>query len=323
MTSRLEVRIERWPISGTFAISRGAKTEAVVVVAEISRGGFTGRGEGVPYPRYGQTPDETVRIIERAGADIERDELHHLLPPSAARNAIDCALWDLAAKQAGTSVREMLGLPPLRPVTTCYTLSLDTPAAMAETAARRSDLPLLKLKLGGPEDSERMRQVRAARPDARLVADANEGWVEADVERLLEVAAECGFETVEQPLPAERDALLARIAHAVPVCADESAHATAGLELLVDRYDAVNVKLDKTGGLTEALAMTSRARELGLDVMVGSMVSTSLSMAPAMIIAQHARWVDLDSPLLLAADRAAGLAIEHGRLSVPTSSLWG
>lgn len=323
MTDRLEVRIERWPIAGTFVISRGAKTEAAVVVAEITRGGVTGRGESVPYPRYGQTPDETVRIIASIGADVEREQLQDRLPASAARNAIDCALWDLAAKRAGVPVSELLGLPPLRPVTTCYTLSLDDPAAMAAMAARRSDLPLLKLKLGGPLDADRMRQVRAARPDALLVADANEGWPEADVESLLDVAAECGLEMVEQPLPAGRDDLLARIAHAVPVCADESAHATAGLELLANRYDAVNVKLDKTGGLTEALAMMNRARELGLDVMVGSMVSTSLSMAPAMIIAQQAKWVDLDSPLLLATDRPAGLTIERGRLSVPTSALWG
>lgn len=322
MTSRLEVRIERWPIAGAFVISRGSKSEAVVVVAEITRGGHTGRGECVPYPRYGQTPEETAALIERIGADVEREQLHYLLPPSAARNALDCALWDLAAKQTGKQVRELLGLPPLRPVATCYTLSLDTPDAMADVAARRSDLPLLKLKLGGPEDADRMRRVRSARPNARLVADANEGWADADVEHLLEVAAECGLETVEQPLPADRDHILAQIRRPIPVCADESAHATAGLEQLSGRYDAVNVKLDKTGGLTEALAMTSHARELGLDVMVGSMVSTSLSMAPAMIIAQQARWVDLDSPLLLARDRPAAMTVDRGMLSVPTGALW-
>jgi L-alanine-DL-glutamate epimerase-like enolase superfamily enzyme len=211
----------------------------------------------------------------------------------------------------------------MEPATTCYTLSLDTPDAMAQTAAARRDLPLLKLKLGAPGDAERMRRVRAARPDARLVADANEGWSPDEAEALLGIALECGLEVVEQPLPADADGSLASIARPVPVCADEAAHATAGLDALRDRYDAVNIKLDKTGGLTEALAMMARARELGFDVMVGSMVGTSLSMAPAMVLAQQARWVDLDSPLLLARDRVPGMSIVNGIVCPPPPELWG
>lgn len=323
MAARLEVRIERWPLAGQFVISRGAKTEAVVVVAEISRDGVTGRGECVPYPRYGQTPEATAALIEATGAVLDRRELQCALPPSAARNALDCALWDLEAKSTATTVAALAGMAAIAPAVTCYTLSLDRPEAMAANAAQCAQLPLLKLKLGGDGDEARMRLVRAARPDARLVADANEGWHDHDLERLLAVAAECGLETVEQPLPAQADSPLARIARPLPVCADESAHATAGLDQLADRYDAVNIKLDKTGGLTEALVMAAEARRLGLDVMVGSMVATSLSMAPGMVIAEQARWVDLDSPLLLARDRVPGMTITCGVIAPPPRELWG
>lgn len=323
MTTRLEVRIERWPLAGRFVISRGAKTEAVVVVAELSLDGMLGRGECVPYPRYGQTPEETASLIAATGPSFDRRRLQQVMAPSAARNALDCALWDLAAKAEGTTVAALAGLPPPQPTTTCYTLSLDTPEAMAARAREHSGLPLLKLKLGGEADEQRMRLVRQARPDARLVADANEGWAERDLERLLAVAAECGFETIEQPLPADRDHALARIDRPLPVCADESAHALDGLELLCDRYDAVNVKLDKTGGLTEAMAMTTRARQLGLRVMIGSMVATSLSMAPAMLLAGQAEWVDLDSPLLLARDRVPGMQILDGMIQPASHELWG
>lgn len=323
MPATLQVRIEHWPIAGQFVISRGAKTEAVVVVAEICRDGITGRGECVPYPRYGQTPEDTVALIEATGADHDRSSLQRALPASAARNALDCALWDLEAKTSGTSVSDLAGVPAARHTITCYTLSLDTPEAMAAKAALHRELPLLKLKLGGPEDEERMRQVRAARPDARLVADANEGWARRDLERLLAVAHECGLEAVEQPLVAGDDEALGAIGRPLPVCADESAHATAELSALCGRYDAVNIKLDKTGGLTEALTMATRARELGLQIMVGSMVATSLSMAPAMLLADQARWIDLDSPLLLVRDRVPGVTIERGVVAPPPRTLWG
>lgn len=315
--------IESWPLAQPFVISRGAKTEAQVVVAQVRRGGVTGRGECVPYPRYGQTPAGTLDQIRAAGAPGSRQILRATMPACAARNALDCALWDLEAKEAGAPAAQLAGIGPLAPVVTCYTLSLDTPAAMAQRARSAMALPLLKLKLGGTGDEERMRAVRAARPDARLVADANEAWRPDDLARLLAAARDAGLELIEQPLPADQDGLLARIPRTVPVCADESAHATADLAALADRYDAVNIKLDKTGGLTEALDMAAEARRLGLRIMVGCMVATSLSMAPAMLLAQSAEWADLDGPLLLARDREHGLVVRNGRLSPPEPALWG
>ena len=316
-------RIETWPIAGTFTISRGSKREAVVVVVEITDGTHTGRGECVPYPRYGQTPEATLAEIEAAPADLDRERLQRQMAPSAARNALDCALWDLEAKRSGHAVSVCAGLAPPKPVLTCYTLSLAAADEMADRAAAVPHLPLLKLKLGAPGDAERMRAVRRARPDARLVADANEGWAEADVEALLAVAAQTGIEAVEQPLPAGQDGALAGLRRPVPVCADESAHATDSIAALAGRYDAVNIKLDKTGGLTEAMAMAAAARASGLKIMVGCMVATSLSMAPAVLLAQGTDWADLDGPLLLARDRDPGLVIRNGVIEPPLPALWG
>jgi len=318
----IDAQIERWPLANAFVISRGAKREAEVVVAQVSDGVYTGRGECVPYPRYGQTPEATLRAIKAAPADLDRDPLQDW-PADAARNALDCALWDLEAKRTGRRAAEIAGLAPLKPVLTCYTLSLDTPEAMATAARAVPHLPLLKLKLGRPGDAERMRAVRDARPDARLVADANEGWQSSDLAHLLSVAAETGFELIEQPLPADDDAELARVHRPVPVCADESAHTTDDLAALRGRYDAVNIKLDKTGGLTEALRMAREARRLGFRIMTGCMVATSLAMAPALLVAQLADWVDLDGPLLLARDREWGLEIRDGMISPPDPRLWG
>lgn len=318
----IDAQIERWPLANAFVISRGAKREAEVVVAQVSDGVYTGRGECVPYPRYGQTPEATLRAIKAAPADLDRDPLQNW-PADAARNALDCALWDLEAKRTGRRAAEIAGLAPLKPVLTCYTLSLDTPEAMATAARAVPHLPLLKLKLGRPGDAERMRAVRDARPDARLVADANEGWQSSDLAHLLSVAAETGFELIEQPLPADDDAELARVHRPVPVCADESAHTTDDLAALRGRYDAVNIKLDKTGGLTEALRMAREARRLGFRIMTGCMVATSLAMAPALLVAQLADWVDLDGPLLLARDREWGLEIRDGMISPPDPRLWG
>jgi L-alanine-DL-glutamate epimerase-like enolase superfamily enzyme len=319
----LSVAIEEWPLTGTFVISRGAKSEARVVVATIADGKRVGRGECVPYARYRQSVEATKQAILSYGGTFDRTRLQAELTATAARNAIDCALWDLDAKRLGRSAAELAGVPSLRPVPTCYTLSLDSPDAMATAARAVPNLPLLKLKLGRPGDHDRMRAVRQARPDARLVADANEGWTPTELPALLETAAEVGMELIEQPLPDGGDGILAGIRRPVPVCADESAHTAAGLADLRDRYDAVNIKLDKAGGLTEALAMAAEARRLGFRIMVGSMVATSLSMAPAMIVAQSADWADLDSPLLLAKDRDFGLTVRDGVIAPPDPRLWG
>jgi L-alanine-DL-glutamate epimerase-like enolase superfamily enzyme len=322
-TPHVDAAVEEWPLAGVFVISRGAKSTARVVVATIRDGALTARGECVPYPRYRQTPEGTQQAILAAPWPLDRARLQTALPPTAARNALDCALWDLEAKRSGRRAAEIAGVGTLRPVLTCYTLSLESPDAMAEAARAVPNLPLLKLKLGRAGDHDRMRAVRRARPDARLVADANEGWTPDELPALLRTAAEVGIELIEQPLPENQDGVLARIEHPVPVCADESAHTTGSLAALRDRYDAVNIKLDKTGGLTEALAMAAEARRLGFKVMVGSMVATSLSMAPALIVAQQADWADLDSPLLLAGDREFGLAVRDGMILPPDPRLWG
>ncbi len=320
----LTATVERWPIAGAFTISRGSRTEAVVVVVEARADGHIGRGECVPYARYGETVEGVVAAIDGAHSIASRAELADRLPPGAARNAIDCALWDLEAKRAGARASDLAGLPSLKPLATCYTLSLDTPDAMMQRAREASQHPLLKIKLGGgSHDAERMRAIRAARPDARLVADANEGWKPDELESLLAVAAEARFELVEQPLPAGDDVALAHISRPVPVCADESAHTIDGVAALRDRYDAVNIKLDKTGGLTGALAMSAEARRLGFKTMVGCMLATSLAMAPAVLVAQTADWVDLDGPLLLARDREHGLAYRDGLVFPATAELWG
>lgn len=323
----LLARIERWPIAGSFTISRGAKTEAVVVVAEVSAGGFTGRGECTPYARYEETPESTLSAIEAmAGpldAGLDRAGLQAAMPAGAARNALDCALLDLDAKAAGRRIWDLLGRPVPAPCTTAYTISLGTPAAMAEAAARAAHRPLLKVKLGGDGDGARIAAVRTAAPRSELIVDANEAWRSANLEQNLAACADAGVTLVEQPLPAGHDDALARIHRPIPVCADESVHARASLAALRGRYDAVNIKLDKTGGLTEALIMADEARALGFDIMVGCMVATSLAMAPAMLIAQQARLVDLDGPLLLAADREGGLRYDGSTVYPPDAALWG
>jgi L-alanine-DL-glutamate epimerase-like enolase superfamily enzyme len=319
----LDVSAETWPLKSAFVIARGAKTEARVVTVRVSGGSASGRGECVPYARYGETVEGAVLAIRNAGPIIRRAALQAAMPPGAARNALDCALWDLAAKQSGKSAAALAGIGPLRPLETCFTLSLGTPDEMAAAAHAVPHLKLLKLKLGGAGDPDRMHAVRRARPDARLVADANESWHADTLVPFLAAAAKAGIELIEQPLPANADAALATIPHAVPVCADESAHTSAGIGALRDRYDAVNIKLDKAGGLTEALLMAAAARAAGLRIMVGCMVATSLSMAPAFILAQQADWVDLDGPLLLAKDREHGLVIEAGIVQPPLPALWG
>lgn len=319
---RLDVAIEAWPLSQAFVISRGAKTEARVVVAALSDGRHTGRGECVPYARYGETVDGVAETIRAYRGEWDRVALAQM-PQGAARNALDCALWDLEAKQRGATAARLAGLGDLKPVVTCYTLSLAAPEAMAKAAACVPHLPLLKLKLGGEGDGARMDAVRAARPDARIVADANEAWTADMLPGLLAAAAAARVELIEQPLPASADGALAETPHLVPICADESVHTAADLPSLRNRYDAVNIKLDKAGGLTEALAMAKAARALGYEIMTGCMVATSLAMAPALLVAQSARWTDLDGPLLLVRDRPHGLVIEKGVISPPSPALWG
>jgi len=327
MPLTLTARIERFPIAGTFTISRGAKTQAIVVTAEISDGTHTGRGECVPYPRYGETPEGVLSAVEamapRIESGLDRKALQAALPPGAARNALDCAFWDLEAKQADVRVWDLAGLPAPKPVTTVYTLSLDTPENMGAAAKAASFRPVLKLKLTGAGDLERVAAVRENAPDARLVVDANEGWTPDLVEPFSGRLAALGVTMIEQPLPAAKDAVLADMAHPIPLCADESAHACDGLDALVGRYEIVNIKLDKAGGLTEALALQEAARERGLGVMVGCMVGSSLAMAPGFVVAQGADLVDLDAPLWLARDREPALRFEGSTVYPPEPALWG
>jgi L-alanine-DL-glutamate epimerase-like enolase superfamily enzyme len=323
----LDARIERWPIEGGFTISRGAKTEAVVVVAEVRQGEVTGRGECVPYPRYGETPEATLAAIlamkDPLAHGLDRTALRAAMAPNAARNAIDCALLDLEAKQHDRRIWDLLGRAAPRACTTAYTISLGTPEAMAVASAKVAHRQLLKIKLGGEGDEARIAAVRKAAPRSELIVDANEAWTPANLEPNLAACAKAGVTLVEQPLPAGQDAALGRIERPISVCADESVHDRASLQGLRDRYDAVNIKLDKTGGLTEALAMADAAAAQGFDIMVGCMVATSLSMAPAMLLTSQARFVDLDGPLLLARDREGGLRYDGSLVYPPDASLWG
>jgi L-alanine-DL-glutamate epimerase-like enolase superfamily enzyme len=323
----LAARIERWPIAGSFTISRGAKTEAVTVVAEVSHGGLTGRGECVPYPRYGVTPEATLAALQSMQEPLlrglDRKALQAAMPPSAARNALDCALLDLEAKTRGQRVWSLLGYPAPEACVTAYTISLASPEAMAAATVKAAHRPLLKIKLGGDGDAMRIAAVRKAAPKSELIVDANEAWTSDNLERNLAACAEAGVTLVEQPLPAGQDEALKRIRRPLAVCADESVHDRASLEGLRERYDALNIKLDKTGGLTEALAMADAARALGFELMIGCMVATSLAMAPAMLLAREARYVDLDGPLLLARDRDGGLRYDGSLVYPPEAALWG
>ena len=324
---RLSVRRERFPVRGVFAISRGSRTESEVVVAEIASGRARGRGECVPYARYGETVESVVARIEGlAGAiadGLTREALAKALPAGAARNALDCALWELEAKERGIPVWRLAGIVEPKPVTTAYTLSLASAEAMGEAARANRERPLLKIKLGGAGDIARVEAVRQGAPLSTLIVDANEAWSEEMLGEYLPAMAALGVALVEQPLPAGRDGALAKLPHAVPVAADESCHTSADAEALVGRYDVVNVKLDKTGGLSEALKLVAAARSCGLGIMVGCMVGTSLAMAPALLIAGRARFVDLDGPLLLARDREHGLKYEDGEVFPPSPELWG
>jgi L-alanine-DL-glutamate epimerase-like enolase superfamily enzyme len=324
---RLTIAHESWPVAGTFAISRGSKKTAEVVVVSLERDGVRGRGECVPYPHYGETVPAVMAALEERRQEIERgighDEVPGLLQLKAAQNALDCALWDLEAKHAGKRVWQLVDLPEPKPLITAFTLSLDTIDSMTAAAIGAADRPLLKLKLGGENDAGRLRAIRRAAPRSRLIIDANEGWSIEELPMLLDICAEVGVELIEQPLPAGNDDALRQIRRLVPICADESAHDQNGLPDLAGKYDALNIKLDKTGGLSSGLALRRTAETLGLDIMVGCMLATSLSMAPASILAQGAKFVDLDGPLLLARDRDPGIRYEKGLMYPAPPALWG
>ncbi|PYE83889.1 N-acetyl-D-Glu racemase DgcA [Pseudoroseicyclus aestuarii] len=312
-----------FPLAEAFTIARGTKTAAEVLTASVTRGGVTGRGECVPYARYGESLDSVEAEIAGLPQDVTRAQLQGLLPAGAARNAVDCALWDLEAKQAGLRAWDLAGLPAPGPEVTAYTLSLDSPEKMEAQARRHAARPLLKIKLGTPDDMPRLEAVRRGAPKARIIIDANEGWSAEVYADLAPHLLRLGVELVEQPLPAGDDAMLAEIARPLPVCADESCHDRGSLAALKGKYDVVNIKLDKTGGLTEALALREAALAQRYRVMVGCMVGSSLAMAPAVLVAQGAMVTDLDGPLLLAEDREDGLVFDAAGVHPPAAALWG
>lgn len=323
----LAVRHERWPLARPFTIARGSKIAAEVVVVEVEADGLVGRGEAVPYARYGETVSDVIASVlnlrDSVAEGLDRLSLQAVLPAGAARNALDCALWDLESKFAGEPVWQCAGLPPPRPVITAETISLDTVEAMAEQAAALRDRSLLKVKLGADDILPRLEAVHRVAPAARLIVDANEGWSMPLLTQLLPTMAAMRVELIEQPLPAGDDAVLAGFYSPVTLCADESCHTTRDLERLPTGYRMINVKLDKAGGLTEALRLIGEARRRGLQVMVGSMVATSLAIAPALLLAPLADVIDLDGPVWLAHDRSPGLAIAEGTVSPFGPDLWG
>ncbi len=323
---------QSWPIKGRFSIARESRTEAVVITCKIidtdDKGRqVSGRGECVPYQRYGETNESVLTQMQKVEpavcTGVGREGLAELLPAGAARNAIDCALWDLSAKQTGTSVAAQIGCRMPKPLETAFTISIDTPEIMAQACVAASWRSLLKVKVGGENDVARIQAVVLAAPDSRIILDANEGWRDDNITENLEAAAKAGIVLIEQPLPAGDDSLLQNLPHHVPICADESAHTTDDLDALDGLYDVINIKLDKAGGLSEALKLRDKAKSMGFGVMVGCMVSTSLSMAPAVLLAQDAEFVDLDGPLLLKSDCDNGLKYESGLVYPPEPELWG
>jgi L-alanine-DL-glutamate epimerase-like enolase superfamily enzyme len=335
-----------WPLDKPFRIARGSNTETNVVVVTVTDGEHTGRGEAAPITRYGQSVDSVLAQIEsiKSEKSLDRQQIQKLLPAGAARNALDCAFWDLEAKVSGKRAWELADFVKVRcsrrpvgdehashsepatesEVETSFTISLDTPEAMATAAKAVPNLPILKLKLGGDEgDLGRVKAVRETAPKARLLVDANESWMPDHYQRVVPFLAEFGIELIEQPFPADADNILETLDHPIPVCADESCHTTADLSGLKNRYEAINIKLDKTGGLTEALLLVERACQAGFKLLIGCMVCTSLGIAPARLLAGAADWIDLDGALLLNHDREHGLAYGDGRIGLPSRQLWG
>ncbi|MCG8158827.1 L-Ala-D/L-Glu epimerase [Brenneria goodwinii] len=325
--TEIELFHESWPLQGTFTISRGSKSQADVVVVALRCGDATGYGECTPYARYGESIESVMTQIAALSDDIrhglDRERLQTRLPAGAARNALDCAFWDLECKQHNQRIWQRLNLPTPQVLETAYTLSLDTPARMQQAAQQNANRPLLKLKLADKDDLARVAAVRKGAPSARLIVDANEGWDAELYLKLVPELAALGVAMIEQPLPAGKDAVLAELPHPIPICADESCHDSHSLAAIAGRYDMINIKLDKTGGLTEALRLRASALAQGMQIMVGCMVSTSLSMAPAFIVAQGAQVVDLDGPLLLQRDRTNGLRYDGSQIHASESALWG
>ena len=327
MPRTLHARHDRFPLARPFRIARGTKTVADVITVKVTDGGHVGRGEGVPYPRYGESIELALAAIAGVRGAIEggagRPALLSLLPPGAARNAVDCALWDLEARQSGREVAAMLDAPPVGRIASALTIGIDTPAAMAAEAARLAGAPLIKIKVDADDPAARIRAVRAAAPGAALIVDPNESWDRALVETMQAVLGEAGVALLEQPVPAGEDDWLEGFAPAVPICADEAVHVAADLEIVARRYQAVNVKLDKAGGLTAALELANGARARGLGLMTGCMISSSLSIAPALHVALMSDFVDLDGPIWLAEDRKGGVRDEGGHLLPPARGFWG
>jgi L-alanine-DL-glutamate epimerase-like enolase superfamily enzyme len=325
----LELRQEKlsWPMKGVFTISRGSRTEQEVLLVELSDGQQRGRGECVPYKRYGETFESVMAEIESLrgslAAGLDRQTLKDLLPAGAARNGLDCALWDLEAKRTGQRVWDIIGLPEPKGIVSAYTLSLDTPEKMGEAAKQHAARPLLKLKLSGPEDLERVRAVRANAPESDIIVDANEGWEIEDYRKLAPELVALRVSMIEQPLHADKDEALRGEPRPVKLCADESCHDRSSLPALKGKYDVVNVKLDKAGGLTEALDLKRAAEAEGYGIMVGCMMATSLAMAPAMLVAAGADYVDLDGPLWLAEDQQPAIAFSGSVMDAPEAALWG
>ncbi|MGH1452237.1 MAG: N-acetyl-D-Glu racemase DgcA [Paracoccaceae bacterium] len=320
---KVNVTQDVFRLAQVFTISRGSRTEAQVLTVRVSDGDHVGWGECVPYARYDESMDSVAAEIAALPAQFDRAALQGLLPSGAARNAVDCALWDLEAKRAGKRVWELAGLPAPRPEITAYTLSLAEPDEMRAQAAKNAHRPLLKIKLGTPDDMARLEAVRAGAPLSRIIVDANEGWSAQVYAELAPHLVRLGVDLVEQPLPAGEDDALIGMARPVPVCADESCHDRTSLAGLKGKYDVVNIKLDKTGGLTEALALRDAAVAQGFQVMVGCMVGSSLAMAPATLVAQGALVTDLDGPLLLAEDRTDALLFDAAGVHPPSAALWG
>ncbi len=320
---KFEAAIDTFPLAQVFTISRGSRTEAKVVRVTLRDGDLVAHGECVPYARYGETPESVITQLQDLKDPFDHKGLPNVLAAGAARNALDCALWDLAAKRAGKRVWELLDLPAPGPEVTAYTLSLDTPAAMEAQAAKNAHRPLLKTKLGGEGDIARIEAVRRGAPSAKIIVDANEGWSAASYKEVAPVLIKLGVAMVEQPLPAGDDDELHGLDRVLPVCADESCHDTASLPALAGKYDMINIKLDKTGGLTEALALREAANAAGFQIMIGCMVGSSLGMAPAVLVAQGAAFTDLDGPLLLKDDRPHGLKYDAAGVHPPVAALWG
>lgn len=319
----IQAKVDIFPLAQVFRISRGARTQAEVVSVVIKKNGLTGRGECVPYARYNETSESVIQQIESLPSDINRQTLQNTLPAGAARNAVDCALWDLDCKKMDLPCWQLAGIPMPKELITAYTLSLDEPENMLKQAEKNSNRPLLKIKLGTPNDMPRLEAVRKGAPNSKIIVDANEGWDAETYTKLAPDLVRLGVQLVEQPLPADKDDALIGLPRPLPICADESCHDRNSLPKLIGKYDFVNIKLDKTGGLTEALYLKNKALEDGFKVMVGCMVGSSLAMAPATLIAQNATFVDLDGPLLLAKDRDYGLFYDESLVYPPKKELWG